>query len=154
MYGGLASFRDLQIYMQQVVGAGDRNGLKMCTLCFIIVLGLSSCHHCSVDAHVWGCFLPFTLLSLSSVRSFCLVCHASLIATGLIMASYSTWRKLRHASRDKSVQAFPRFSYCKRQKLGMEAWDRGYTLDFIIVLGSSSCHHCSVDVLVCPATSM
>jgi len=31
-----------------------------------------------------------------------------------------------HASRDKSVQAFPRFSYCKRQKLGMEAWERGY----------------------------
>jgi len=25
----------------------------------------------------------------------------------------------------KSVQAFPRFSYCKRQKLGVEAWERG-----------------------------
>ena len=26
----------------------------------------------------------------------------------------------------KSIQAFPRFSYCKRQKLGVEAWERGY----------------------------
>ena len=24
------------------------------------------------------------------------------------------------------VQAFSRFSYCKRQKLGVEAWERGY----------------------------
>ena len=27
---------------------------------------------------------------------------------------------------DKSVQAFPHFSYCKRQKLGVEAWEQGY----------------------------
>ena len=31
--------------------------------------------------------LPFTLLSLNSVRSFCSVCPASSIATGLIVAS-------------------------------------------------------------------
>ena len=36
-----------------------------------------------------------------------------------------TWRQARYASCDKSVQAFPRFSYCKRQKLGVEAWERG-----------------------------
>jgi len=39
----------------------------------------------------------------------------------------SAWCQPRHASRDKSVQAFPRFSYCKRQKLGVEAWERGYS---------------------------
>ena len=57
---------------------------------------------------------PFTLLSLNSVRSFCSVCPASPIATGLIVASYSTWRQLRHTSRDKSVQAFPCFSQATR----------------------------------------
>ena len=31
-----------------------------------------------------------------------------------------------HASRDKTVQVFPRFSYCKWQKLDVEAWERGY----------------------------
>jgi len=49
------------------------------------------------------------------------------IATGSIVASYSSWRQPRHASRDESVQVFPRFSYCKQQKLGVEAWERGYT---------------------------
>jgi len=36
-----------------------------------------------------------------------------------------TWRQPRLASREKSIQAFPHFSYCKRQKLGVEAWERG-----------------------------
>jgi len=70
-------------------------------------------------------FCRHPLLSLILVRSFRSVCPASPIATGLIVASYSTWRQLWHAPRDKSVQAFPRFSYCKRQKLGMEAWEQG-----------------------------
>jgi len=35
------------------------------------------------------------------------------------------WRQQRHASRDKSFQAFPLLSYCKQQKLGMEAWEQG-----------------------------
>jgi len=49
------------------------------------------CGWCHVQsAHVWVCSLPFTLLSLNSVRSFCSVCPASLIATGSIVASYST----------------------------------------------------------------
>jgi len=61
------------------------------------------------SAHIWVCSLPFTLLSLNSIRSFCSVCPASSIATGSIVASYSTWRQQRHASRDKSVQAFPHF---------------------------------------------
>ena len=78
------------------------------------------------SAHVWVCSLPFTLLSLNSVHSCCSVCPASPIATGSVVASYITWRQPRHASRDKSVQAFPCFSYCKRQKLGVEAWERGY----------------------------
>ena len=38
-----------------------------------------------------------------------------------------TWRQQRHASRDKSIQAFPRFSSQKQQKLGVEAWEQGYT---------------------------
>ena len=86
------------------------------------------CHgwHHVQSAHVWVCSLHFTLLSLNSVCSFCSICPASPIATGSIVAMYSTWRQPRHASRDKSVQAFPRFSYCKRQKLGVEAWERGY----------------------------
>jgi len=46
----------------------------------------------------------------------------------LIVASYSTWHQPGQSSHDKSVQAFPRFSYCKRQKLGVEAWERGYTI--------------------------
>ena len=77
------------------------------------------------SAHVWVCSLPFTLLSLNSVHSFCSVCPASPIATGSIVASYSTWCQPQHASCDKSVQAFPCFSYCKWQKLGVEAWERG-----------------------------
>ena len=72
------------------------------------------------------CSLSFTLLSLNSVCPFCSVCPASPIADGSIVASYSTWHQPRHASRDKSIQAFPRFSYCKRQKLGMKAWEQGY----------------------------
>ena len=61
------------------------------------------------SAHIWVCSLPFTLLSLNSVRSFCSVCPASPIATGSIVASYSTWHQQWHASRDKSFQAFPHF---------------------------------------------
>jgi len=34
----------------------------------------------------------------------------------------SAWIRQQHALRDKSFQAFP---YYKRQKLGMEAWERG-----------------------------
>jgi len=30
---------------------------------------------------------------------------------------------------------FPRFSYCKRQKLGMEAWERGYDLSTLSFVG-------------------
>jgi len=77
------------------------------------------CHAQSAD--VWVCSLPFTFLSQNSVPSFSSVCPANPIATGSIVASYSTWCQRRHASRDKSVQAFPCFSYCKRQKLGVEA---------------------------------
>jgi len=154
MYGGLASFRDLQIYMQQVVGSwrlewpenvypwlyySTRLVFLPPLVCWCSRLGLFSSLHSS--------FPEFSSF-------FCSVCPASPIATGLIVASYSTWHQPRHTSRDKSVQAFPCFLYCKRQKLGVEAWELGYTLGFIIVLGSSSCHHCSVDVLVCPATSM
>ena len=36
------------------------------------------------------------------------------------------WCQQRHASHEKSVQAFPRFLYCKRQKLGVKAWEWGY----------------------------
>ena len=45
------------------------------------------------SAHIWVCSLPFTLLSLNSVRSFCSVCPVSPIPTGSIVASYSTWRQ-------------------------------------------------------------
>ena len=57
-------------------------------------------------AHILVCSPPFTLLSLNSVCSFFSVCPVSPIATWSIMASYSTWRQQRHASRDKSVQAY------------------------------------------------
>ena len=56
------------------------------------------------SAHIWVCSLPCTLLSLNSVRSFGSVCPASPIATGSIMASYSTWHQQGHASLNKSVQ--------------------------------------------------
>ena len=74
-------------------------------------LSHDACHGwCHVQsAHIWVCSLPFTFLSLNSVRYFCSVCPARPIATGLIMASYGTWRQQRHTSRDKSVQTFPRF---------------------------------------------
>ena len=52
---------------------------------------LMSCSVCSC----LGLFSPFTLLSLNSVRSFCSVCPASLIATGSIVASYSMWHRSR-----------------------------------------------------------
>ena len=59
------------------------------------------------SVHIWVCSLPFTLHSLNSVRYFCSVCPARAIATGSIVASYSTWHQQRHASCDKSFQAFP-----------------------------------------------
>jgi len=86
------------------------------------------------SAHVWVCSLPFTLLSLNSVRSFCSVCAASPIATGSIVASYSTWRQPRHASRDKSVQALFVLQATKagrgwpksrNEKWGNEKWGNG-----------------------------
>ena len=70
------------------------------------------------SVHIWVCSLPFTLLSLDSVRSFCSVCPASPIATGSIVGSYSTWRQQRHASRDKSVQAFPPLFVLQATKAG------------------------------------
>ena len=99
---------------------------------------MSHCWRHVQSAHIWVCSLPFTLLSLNSVRSFYSVCSASPISTGLIVASYSTWHQPRHASRDKSVQAFPRFLYCKRQKLGVEVWEWGYQLGPV---GSTACTH-------------
>ena len=82
------------------------------------------------SANVWVCSLPFTLLSLNSVFSFCSVCPVSPIATGSIVASYSTWCQQRHASCVKFSKPSPRFSYCKRQKLGLEAWEWGYITSF------------------------
>jgi len=38
------------------------------------------------SAHFWVCSLPFTLLSLNSVHSFCSVCLVSPITTGSIVA--------------------------------------------------------------------
>jgi len=74
-------------------------------------------HHVQ-SAHNWVCSLPFTLLSLNSVRSFCSVCPVSSIATGSIMASYSTWHQQRHTSRDKSFQAFPPLFVLQATKAG------------------------------------
>jgi len=51
------------------------------------------CWHHVQSAHIWVCSLPFTLLFLNSVHSFCSVFPASSIVTGSIMASYSTWRQ-------------------------------------------------------------
>ena len=70
------------------------------------------------SAHIWICFLPFTLLSLNSVCSFCSVCPVSPIATGSIVASYSTWCQQRHASHDKSIQAFPPLFVLQMTKAG------------------------------------
>ena len=70
------------------------------------------------SAHIWACSLPFTLLSLNSVRCFCSVCPASPIATGSIIASYSTWHQQRHASPDKSFQAFPPLFMLQATKAG------------------------------------
>ena len=83
-------------------------------------LSHDACHcWCHVQsAHIWVCSLPFTLLPLNSVRSFCSVCPASPIATGLIMASYSTWCQRWHASRDKSFQAFPLLFVLQATKAG------------------------------------
>ena len=79
-----------------------------------------------LSAHIWICSLPFSLLSLNSVR-FRSVCPASPIATGSIVANYSKWHQQWHAARHKSFQAFPPFFvHCNRQKLGVEAWERGY----------------------------
>jgi len=70
-------------------------------------LSRDACCCCHIQsAHIWVCSLPFTLLSLDSVRSFCSVCPASPVATGSIVASYSMWCQQQHASRDKFVQAF------------------------------------------------
>jgi len=84
-------------------------------------LSRDACHcWCHVQsAHIWVCSLPFTLLSLNLV---CPVCPASPIATGSIVASYSTWHQQQHS------RPSPRFSYCKWQKLGVEAWEQGYLL--------------------------
>ena len=71
-----------------------------------------------MSCSVWVCSLPFPLLSLNSVRSFCSVCPVSPIATGSIVASYSMWRQPRHASRDKSIQAFPPLFVLQATKAG------------------------------------
>jgi len=63
-----------------------------------------------------GLFSPFSFPEFSFFFLFCLSCESN---------CYSMWCQQWHASRDKSVQAFPRLLYCKRQKLGMEAWERG-----------------------------
>jgi len=83
-------------------------------------LSRDECHcWCHVlSAHIWVCSLPFTLLSLNSVRSFCSICPASLIATGSIVASYSTWHQQWHAPRDKSFQAFPPLFVLQATKTG------------------------------------
>jgi len=46
------------------------------------------------------------------------------------------WHQQWHTSRDKSFQAFPRFSYCKQQKLDVEAWERGYLQTHANTLGT------------------
>jgi len=67
------------------------------------------------SAYIWACSLPFTLLPLNY---FCSVCPASPIATGSIVASYSTWHQQRHASCDKSVQAFSPLFVLQATKAG------------------------------------
>ena len=83
-------------------------------------LSHDACHcWCHIQsAHIWACSLPFTILSQNSVRSFCSVCPVSPIATGLIVASCSTWRQQRHKSRDKSFQAFPPLFILQATKAG------------------------------------
>jgi len=49
-----------------------------------------SCETCIEGMSVRRQFLYIDLLSLNSVRSFCSVCPVSPIATGSIVASYST----------------------------------------------------------------
>ena len=92
------------------------------------------CWHHIQSAHIWVCSLPFTFLSLNSVRSFCSVCPASPIATGSIVASYSMWRQQRHTSRDKSIQAFSPLFVLQATKPGhgdlgtrLGAWFLGHT---------------------------
>ena len=81
--GLLASFPGLhaQLLPLAVRKAGEGlDGFIMC--CVQRLTSFSVCSHL-------GCSLPFTLLSMNSVRSFCAVCPVSPIATGLIVASYS-----------------------------------------------------------------
>ena len=88
------------------------------------------------------CSLPFTLLSLNSICSFCSVCPASPIATGLIVASYSTWRQLWHASRDKYVQAFPHFRTASDKSW---AWRPGNEASYL----ACWCIHSCMCVITC-----
>jgi len=77
-----------------------------------------------------SCLTSPSLLSVLAVISLCTHTNSSRQLHVLcdVTKISSTWLRQRHASRDKSVQAFPRFSYCEWQKLGVEAWQRGYHL--------------------------
>jgi len=94
------------------------------------------------SAHIRFCFLSFTLLDLNSVRSFCSVCPARPIATGSIMASYSTWRQQQHASHDKSVQAFSLFFILQATKAGCRGPP---TKSFLVQRQSPISHSYTVD---------
>jgi len=85
----------------------------------------------SLHAHIWVCSLSFTLLSLNSVRSFCSVCPVSPIATGLIIA-IATVHDVSSGTHHVIYPSRPSpcFSYCRRQKLGIEAWERDYCLQY------------------------
>jgi len=99
---------ELASFVTYSIKSGGEDLEGFITWCMPLLMSLS----------VWVCSLPFSLLSGNSVRSFCSVCSASLIATGSIMASYSTWCQQWHTSRDKSFQAFPPLFVLQTTKAG------------------------------------